>query len=529
MIPAVTPVRVLLVEENADDAARVVRDLERAGFSPRWERVADAAALQGALARAAWDVVVASSTLTGLGADRALTMVRQASGDVPFIVMSETDEDAARAVLAGADEFVPRQGGGWLSAAVARELRETKLRQERSRAMEDLRESEDRFRLLVESVRDYAMVMLDEDGLVASWNEGVHRIHGYEEREIVGQSFARFYTEEDVEQGGPKRDLEAALAEGRTRTESWRVRKDGTRFFAETTLSAVHDASRRLRGYALVTNDVTATKRAEEENRRLMRQLEDAVRARDDFLAIASHELKTPLTSLQLQVQTLLRIVHAPESGDGTEGVPRERLLHKLTVVGRQVDRMNKLVTELLDISRIARGRLELEEEEVDLSEVVSAVAARLEDAAVDAGSEVVVRAEPMVRGRWDRFRIEQVVNNLLSNAIKYGQGRPVTVVLCRSGSSAMLSVEDRGIGIAPTDQARIFKRFERAVSENAFGGFGMGLWIVRQIVEAHGGTIRVHSRRGEGSTFTVEVPLHGVEHDRIVERPALADVGAGR
>ena len=513
------PLRVLLVEDSVEDAARVVLDLERAGFEPAWERVADEDGLADALARGPWDVVVASSSLSPFDPLRALAMVRQRAPEVPFIVVSTspTEEAASRALQAGADDFVPKQGAAWLTAAVGRELREAALRRDRARAMQDLQASEDRFRLLVEGVRDYAMVMLDQDGRVASWNEGVHRILGYEEREILGEDFARFYVPEDVRDGLPQQELRTALVEGRARSEARRTRKDGARFFAESLLTAVRDPDGRLRGFALVIGDASARRRAEEERTKLLRQLEEAVRARDDFLAIASHELKTPLTSLQLQVQTLLRLA------------ADERVRHKMTVVARQVDRMNKLVTELLDISRIARGRLELEAEDVDLGDVVTGAVARLEDAASDAGSEIVVHLEDGVHGRWDRFRVEQVVTNLLSNAIKYGQGRPVVVGVVKRGDCAVLSVQDHGIGIQPSDQARIFKRFERAVSENAFGGFGMGLWIVRQIVEAHGGTIRVQSQRGRGSTFVVEIPLHGVGHDRSTERPFVASVGAGR
>jgi signal transduction histidine kinase len=198
--------------------------------------------------------------------------------------------------------------------------------------------------------------------------------------------------------------------------------------------------------------------------------------------------------------------------------------------VDRSCARLEQLVDRLLDVSRVTVGRMSLEVDDVDLASVAREVIERVRDEAERAGCTIDLEAPEPVIGRWDRFRVEQVVTNLVSNAIKYGQGRPVVVAVLKRGDRALLSVEDHGIGIEPADQQRLFKRFERAVSENSFGGFGMGLWIVRQIVEAHGGVIRVKSRRGEGSTFVVEIPLYGVGHDRGADRaPVVASVGAGR
>ncbi len=238
------------------------------------------------------------------------------------------------------------------------------------------------------------------------------------------------------------------------------------------------------------------------ENSRLYREARDAVRARDEFLSIASHELKTPLTTLQLQVQGLARKVR------NTKGEPAlEALGPRVTTSERQVERLTALINSLLDISRITSGRLDLELEPVDLTAVVRDAAARFREDLVRAGCALEIRTDGPCVGDWDRVRLEQVVTNLLSNAAKYGASRPIEITVKEDEAGARLSVRDQGIGIPAEHQARIFERFERAVSDRHYGGLGLGLWIVRQIVEGLGGSIRVESEAGKGSTFTVLLP----------------------
>ncbi len=249
---------------------------------------------------------------------------------------------------------------------------------------------------------------------------------------------------------------------------------------------------------------------------RLYLRAQEAVAARDEFLSIASHELKTPLTSLVLNSDSLRA---AARRGD-LEGVAK-----RAEGMRRNIDRLSRLVASLLDISRISAGRLdlELELEETDLSEVVREVVGRFEDEARRAGCAVRVAAGVPAVGRWDRLRLDQVATNLLSNAIKYGRGKPVDVSVVAEGDRATLTVRDRGIGISPADQRRIFQRFERAVSRRNYGGFGLGLWIVRQVVEALGGTVRVESVPGEGSTFEVELAREPPADARSRAGPAAA------
>lgn len=230
--------------------------------------------------------------------------------------------------------------------------------------------------------------------------------------------------------------------------------------------------------------------------------LQVAVRSRDDFLSVASHELRTPVTTLGLQLESLRRGL---ERGQ----VAPERVLGRLDVALKQVQRLNHLMSELLDISRITAGRLSLDIADVDLVAIVRAVVERFEDAANACGSQITLCTEAPVRGRWDELRVDQVLTNLLSNALKYGLGQPVCVRVTAEGGRAVVRVEDRGGGIPEEALERIFERFERASGAGkTTPGLGLGLWIVRELVELHGGDVRVDSRQGQGSTFTVTLPL---------------------
>jgi signal transduction histidine kinase len=230
-------------------------------------------------------------------------------------------------------------------------------------------------------------------------------------------------------------------------------------------------------------------------NAALYADLRDAVAARDAFIGIASHELRTPLAAVRLQVDRAIR-----NAARGTDGVLQSGLMRARSTV----DRLSRLVDTLLDASRIAQGRIALAPERFDLREVAAAVVDRAHDLG---GAPVTLADGPPLRGRWDRDRMEQVLDNLVSNAVKFGDGKPVEVSLAAADGDARVTVRDHGIGIPAEAQERIFDRFERAVSARSFGGFGLGLWIVREVVAAHGGRVDVRSQPGEGATFTVALP----------------------
>ncbi|MBA3395316.1 MAG: response regulator [Deltaproteobacteria bacterium] len=230
-------------------------------------------------------------------------------------------------------------------------------------------------------------------------------------------------------------------------------------------------------------------------NARLYEQAKVAIQLRDDFVSIAGHELRTPLATLSLQMEALLQI---------RDDTPIAEVRHRGTKLAKQVARMSSLADQLLDVSQLATKRLELAHERFDLGALAREIVARITDEVPDARISIDARE---VVGRWDQARIDQVVTNLVTNAIKYGDSKPVSVRVDGDATEAILTVADQGIGIATDDQARIFERFERAVSPRRFGGLGLGLWIVKQLVDAHGGSINVASTPATGTTFTVTLP----------------------
>jgi PAS domain S-box-containing protein len=247
------------------------------------------------------------------------------------------------------------------------------------------------------------------------------------------------------------------------------------------------------------TQAETALRESDQQLRRATASLEEAVRAHETFLSTAAHELRNPVNALQLQLVALLRATQ-----QGGETVPREWARERVGQAVEAVRRLVRLVETLLDVSRIAAGRLELEPEPMDFAQAVHAGVNRFQDQLKE--HQLTTRVAP-TPGTWDRLRVEQVVTNLLSNAIKYGEGLPIEILLEGDDRTVCLSVKDHGIGIEPEHQDRLFERFERAVTRPQYGGFGLGLWITRQIVHAMEGHIAVESRPGEGSTFRVTLP----------------------
>jgi len=554
---------------------------------------------------------------------------------------------------------------------------------ERRAAAEDLWRSEERLRLLVEAVQDYAIFMLDPEGRVATWNSGAQRLSGYRAEEIIGRHLKTLYLPEDVAAGKAERELQIARERGRVEDEGWRVRKDGTRYWANVVLTAVRDASGQLRGFAKVTRDMTERRKAEEmvaarsreqaaiaqlslsalrlrdvgeamrqvvqavaatldvsivevlelsADRRTfslracagrpesdlgivvraagpesasglalssdapvfvwdlpgerrfpprpdllarkvvssltvpihgespeapygvlsahctkqraftsndaaylssianvlaaaiarvradervreaqhqaemqvlrLEQAEEALRQRDEFLGVAAHELRTPITALRLRLQSLEQSLRR-----GTGGGPEE-VAEKIQRSMRNTTRLAVLVERLLDVSRIVGGRLTLNREPVDLAEAAADVLEDVKEQAEIAGSELKLEVRARPRAEVDLLRIEQVLTNLVGNAIKYGAGKPVEVAVDQQGDQAGITVKDSGIGIAPQGLERIFNRFERMAPSNSYPGLGLGLYISRRVVDAHGGTIGVTSEEGKGATFEVRLPL---------------------
>ncbi|MEO8214355.1 MAG: ATP-binding protein, partial [Myxococcales bacterium] len=374
-------------------------------------------------------------------------------------------------------------------------------------AQEQLRGSEERIRMLVETVRDYAIFMLDPTGRVQTWNAGAERIKGYRASEIIGQHFSIFYDPELIRAGACQRELEVAARDGRFEEEGWRLRKDGSRFWASVVITALRHPRGELLGFAKVTRDLTDRRKAEAERIRLA-HAQESIRLRDEFLSIVSHELKTPLAGLQLQLENLQRRLDMSDQMTATQ-------LRRATESGQ---RLASLIESLLDASRIATGRLVLAPQRFDLAEAVRQVIATVEPAATKAGCTLITRLESPVQGTWDRDRVQQAVTNLLLNGIKYAAGSEIEISLSRTPSGGeqgsnsdevIVQVTDHGPGVPVEDLARIFGRFERAVPIQHHGGLGLGLYVVGEIASAHGGSVTAENLPEGGARFVLRLPLN--------------------
>jgi PAS domain S-box-containing protein len=356
---------------------------------------------------------------------------------------------------------------------------------ERRQAEDQLRVSEERFRLLVESVEDYAIFMLDPEGHIVSWNVGAHRIKGYAASEILGQHFSTFYPPEEVAIGKPAALLRTALATGQVEDEGWRVRKDGTRFWANVVITAVHDAEGRLRGFAKVTRDLT--------QRRYIESLESAGREMSEFLAMLSHELRNPLAP----IRNAVALMAAREATDPTTQWARD-------VIDRQTALLAHLVEDLLDVTRITVGKLQLRLEPTDMAAVIGRAVETIRPVVEARRHHLTVSTpEQPLRVVADLVRLTQVLTNILTNAAKYTpDGGRIALILEHDGTEAVVRVRDSGMGIAPELLPRIFDLFAQGQQglDRREGGLGVGLALARRLMQLHGGSVTASSEgRGRG------------------------------
>ncbi len=382
-------------------------------------------------------------------------------------------------------------------AKVTRDITERKL------AEEELRRSEERFRLLVESVQDYGIFMLDTGGHIASWNAGAERIKGYRAEEILGQHFSRFYTEEDVADGKPPRELEVAARTGRYAEEGWRVRKDGSLFWASIVITALRDDTRSLRGFAKVTRDMTERREAEEQLRRLNEQLEQRVAERtiqleaanrelEAFSYSVSHDLRAPLRGIDGFSQALLEDYADTLDDQGRDYLRRVR---------SATQRMAGLIDDLLNLSRITRS--ELRREEVDLSAQAHSVVEQLRQAQPERQVEFHIADGLTAQGDSRLLRI--ALENLIGNAWKFTGKTADAMIefgLTRDGDEDIYFVRDNGAGFDMAYAGKLFGAFQRLHDVREFEGTGIGLATVQRIIRRHGGRVWAEGEPGRGATF---------------------------
>ncbi len=367
----------------------------------------------------------------------------------------------------------------------------------------------DQVALLVSSVVDYAIFMLDPEGTIVSWNEGAERIKGYTADEVIGRHFSIFYSSEEARNRKPDWELEVAKREGRYEEESWRVRKDGSRFWASVVITALRDESGRLRGFGKVTRDLTERHEAEE-RRNAEREAEAArlrmhadrmaelERTKTEFLNLASHELRGPLTVIR-GYNSMLE--------DGS--IPPDQFAPVARLLEAKLAQMDFLIEQMLETARLEYDRFELYREKFDLRWVaqeqldIFRPLAHGHHFAIDAAHQPLI-----VEG--DRSRIGTIIANFLDNALKYSpDGGEICCSTGRRGANIFVSVRDQGIGIASEHVARLFTRFGRLPTEQnvSIAGTGLGLFLCKEIALRHGGDITVNSEPGAGSEFTLVLP----------------------
>jgi PAS domain S-box-containing protein len=370
----------------------------------------------------------------------------------------------------------------------------------RKQVEEKLRWTEEGFRLMVESVTDCAIVMLDSEGRVVSWNTGAQRIKGYPAEEIVGQHFSRFYPPADIARGVPQRNLNSAAAEGRFEVEGWRVRKDGTMFWANVVFTAIRDQAGNARGFAKLTRDLTERRQVEQTLTRAKGAAEKANLAKSEFLSSMSHELRSPLNAI-------LGFAQLMES-DSTPATPSQKA--SIDEILRAGWYLLELINEILDLAQIESGKLSLSPEPTSLAEVILECQAMIEPQAQGRGIRMTFpQFDVPCFVAADRTRLKQVLINLLSNAIKYNQTGGTVVVDCADSTAERirLNVRDTGPGLPPEKLAQLFQPFNRLGQEHgAEQGTGIGLVMSKRLVELMGGVLGVESSVGTGSVFWCEL-----------------------
>jgi PAS domain S-box-containing protein len=363
---------------------------------------------------------------------------------------------------------------------------------ERKRAGEALRQSEERFRLMVSNVKDYAIFMLDPEGRVISWNDGAKKIKGYPAEEIIGQHFSRFYLPEDLAAGKPALELKVATEEGRFEEEGWRVCKDGSRFWANVVLTALRDESGRLRGFVKVTRDISERRRAEQESLRRNAELEVANRELEAFSYSVSHDLRAPLRGIDGFSQAILEDFAQQLDDTGKDYLRRIR-------AGTQ--RMGTLIDDLLDLSRVTRA--EIHRETIDLSALANEIAADLR--AGQPEREVEFKIAAGLKAEGDSRLMRVALQNLIGNSWKFTSKRPQAQIefgLDRSNGQCTYFVRDNGAGFEQAYVARLFGAFQRLHSMNEFPGTGIGLATVQRIVHRHGGKVWAEGIVDRGATI---------------------------
>jgi PAS domain S-box-containing protein len=377
----------------------------------------------------------------------------------------------------------------------------------------------DRYKILVESIEDYAIFLLDKNGYILTWNKGAQKAKGYKADEIIGQHFSKFYQEEDIAADKPALELELAIRRGRVEDEDWRVRKDGSKFWANVVITTLYDGAGNHIGFAKVTRDLTQRKQQEDavrhtnvQLRQQQRELELLNNSKDEFISLASHQLRTPATA----VKQLLGLL--------TEGLYGELPSHIANILDRAYEsneRQINIINSLLKVAQIDAGKVILHRSSVDMTQMAQDLLDEYSDTFFSRKQNVeleVVGKQP-ITAYIDAEYMRMAISNLIDNASKYTHRKgKIWIRISQTSTRALVSISDSGVGISRADQKDLFTKFQRIPNEmsQAVGGSGLGLYWVQKVVELHSGTIEIDSEIGKGTTINLLLPK---EAEQVYEK----------
>jgi PAS domain S-box-containing protein len=505
------PLALLLLEDSTFDAELVQEAVRVSHPQAQCTLVRDEAGFVQALASQRFDAVLSDYQLPGFGGDHALAITRGRAPQLPFIFVSGVigEDNAVELLKRGATDYVSKGRLERLPLVLERALREVRERAARDAAETRLREADSLYAHIVESLRDYAVLLLDAEHRITNWNRGAQAIFGFERAEAVGHNAMLLLPEGEDAREAWRRDLRLAATAQRAATQRWMRRRDGSLLWAEGVLMPLHGADGAVVGWCSIARDTTAEhlaaqalREAKEQAEAARREAERASQAKDRFIAMLSHELRAPLSAVSAAVHLLER--HASVPATHKDLVP---------LVRRNVAVETRLIDDLLDISAISSGKLGIKPEVVDMHVVLREALAMLADAIAERGMRVeLALAERPAWVHADPVRMQQVMANLVRNAIKFSEpGGVVQLQTALEAGAFVFSCCDQGIGIAPDALERIFTAFEQADRDTARerGGLGLGLAIARHLVLAHGGVLLADSPGlGKGARFTLRMPL---------------------
>jgi PAS domain S-box-containing protein len=497
------PMAVLLLEDSRFDAELLGEFLRHAYPLATLEVVSDEPGFQAALAARRFDVILSDYELPGFSGAQALQQALQAAPRTPFIFVSGVigEDNAVEMLKRGATDYVSKGRLARLTVVIDRALREVAERGARDRAESQLREADATHAHVLDSLRDYAVIQLDRQGRIRSWNRAAREIFGHESDAVLDAPAALLFTPEDCAAGVPQAELQDALRDGKANRDRWMMRSDGTRLWAEGVVTPLHTGGGAPAGFCKIVHDATAAYEAAAALRAAKEEAEHANLAKNRFLAVLSHELRTPLTPIASATHVLERYAAVPAKYRGL-----------LAMIQRNVALEARLIDDLLDLTAISAGKVVLKRAPVDMHHLVQRVLEMVAETIRDKRLHVRLElAAPIAVVEADEARMQQVLWNIMRNAVKFTP--EAGHILIRSDcddAHFTLSCSDNGIGIDAAALPRIFTAFEQADGEvfRRFGGLGLGLAIARGLVAEHAGQLTAHSDgRGRGATFTLQLP----------------------